>query len=576
MVCTANDLSEWKDFPKGLKVLLLDEDINSADEIRSKLEAMDYAVATFCNEEEALSAFSGKPESFHVAIVEVTVGNGNGSFKFLESAKDLPIVMTSNIDCLSTMMKCIALGAMEFLHKPLSEDKLRNIWQHVVHKAFNAGTATIQSESVKSVEDSVASKLQLKVEIEEADNGKSDNDAENENNVPPTDDNNSGSDKYPAPSTPQLKQGGRLLDDGDCQDHTNCSTEKETAEQEGESKFVETSFAMAEVSIQVDTENISDGKIKEEDDLSSVTRAENPTSHAQNSIDNEKSDGGVGDRSQASSLRTSGVTKASRKKMKVDWTADLHKKFVQAVEQLGVDQAIPSKILELMKVEGLTRHNVASHLQKYRMHKRHSLPKSDDRRWPQQQKDQTKRSCYPTHKPIMAYPPPYQQHSNHPFPPNSSVYPMWGATAAAAAANHLPGVQMWGTPGYSPWAASAAESWHWKPYPAIHAEAWGCPVMPQPPPQLLYNCLPQNQPSFYGATSIADNHHCSMLQNAFDLQPAEEVIDKVVREAISKPWLPLPLGLKPPSTDSVLAELCRQGISAIPPHSINNGSNYSS
>jgi len=47
----------------------------------------------------------------------------------------------------------------------------------------------------------------------------------------------------------------------------------------------------------------------------------------------------------------------------VDWTPDLHKKFVQAVEQLGIDQAIPSKILELMKVEGLTRHNVASHLQ---------------------------------------------------------------------------------------------------------------------------------------------------------------------------------------------------------------------
>lgn len=47
----------------------------------------------------------------------------------------------------------------------------------------------------------------------------------------------------------------------------------------------------------------------------------------------------------------------------IDWTQELHKKFVQAVEQLGIDQAIPSRILELMKVEGLTRHNVASHLQ---------------------------------------------------------------------------------------------------------------------------------------------------------------------------------------------------------------------
>jgi hypothetical protein len=42
MVCTTDDLSAWKDFPKGLRVLLLDEDSMSAAEIKSKLEAMDY------------------------------------------------------------------------------------------------------------------------------------------------------------------------------------------------------------------------------------------------------------------------------------------------------------------------------------------------------------------------------------------------------------------------------------------------------------------------------------------------------------------------------------------------------
>jgi len=42
MVFTANDLLEWKDFPKGLRVLLLDEDRNSASEIKSKLEELEY------------------------------------------------------------------------------------------------------------------------------------------------------------------------------------------------------------------------------------------------------------------------------------------------------------------------------------------------------------------------------------------------------------------------------------------------------------------------------------------------------------------------------------------------------
>jgi two-component response regulator (ARR-B family) len=33
------------------------------------------------------------------------------------------------------------------------------------------------------------------------------------------------------------------------------------------------------------------------------------------------------------------------------------------VNQLGVDKAVPKRILDLMNVEGLTRENVASHLQ---------------------------------------------------------------------------------------------------------------------------------------------------------------------------------------------------------------------
>lgn len=47
----------------------------------------------------------------------------------------------------------------------------------------------------------------------------------------------------------------------------------------------------------------------------------------------------------------------------MDWTPELHRRFVQAVEQLGIDKAVPSRILELMGIECLTRHNIASHLQ---------------------------------------------------------------------------------------------------------------------------------------------------------------------------------------------------------------------
>jgi two-component response regulator (ARR-B family) len=89
---------------------------------------------------------------------------------------------------------------------------------------------------------------------------------------------------------------------------------------------------------------------------------------------------------------------SSQKKPRVVWSVELHRKFVAAVNQLGIDskrsclislllytlglvifwahyvicnnislfmnaEAVPKKILDLMNVENITRENVASHLQ---------------------------------------------------------------------------------------------------------------------------------------------------------------------------------------------------------------------
>ncbi|KAI3771828.1 hypothetical protein L6452_02997 [Arctium lappa] len=59
---------------------------------------------------------------------------------------------------------------------------------------------------------------------------------------------------------------------------------------------------------------------------------------------------------------------SSQKKPRVVWSIDLHRKFVAAVDQLGNEKAMPRRILDLMNVDGLTRENVASHLQKYRLY----------------------------------------------------------------------------------------------------------------------------------------------------------------------------------------------------------------
>uniref|UniRef100_A0A8I7BFK4 Response regulatory domain-containing protein n=1 Tax=Hordeum vulgare subsp. vulgare TaxID=112509 RepID=A0A8I7BFK4_HORVV len=44
----------------------------------------------------------------------------------------------------------------------------------------------------------------------------------------------------------------------------------------------------------------------------------------------------------------------TQKKPRVAWTTELHNKFLEAINQIGLDEAAPNKILELMSVDYLT------------------------------------------------------------------------------------------------------------------------------------------------------------------------------------------------------------------------------
>lgn len=106
---------------------------------------------------------------------------------------------------------------------------------------------------------------------------------------------------------------------------------------------------------------------------SAVTSTEDSAAAA--ASDNKSSSASAEGQSKRTSTKTpsaavAGKSSHGRRKVKVDWTPELHRRFVQAVEQLGIDKAVPSRILELMGNEySLTRHNIASHLQKYRSHR---------------------------------------------------------------------------------------------------------------------------------------------------------------------------------------------------------------
>lgn len=65
----------------------------------------------------------------------------------------------------------------------------------------------------------------------------------------------------------------------------------------------------------------------------------------------------------------------SQRKARRCWSPELHRRFLNALQQLGGSHvATPKQIRELMKVDGLTNDEVKSHLQKYRLHTRRPTP----------------------------------------------------------------------------------------------------------------------------------------------------------------------------------------------------------
>lgn len=174
-----------------------------------------------------------------------------------------------------------------------------------LEQAFNAGFG-IASESLKPVKESLVSIPQLQLQDGEV------NKAVSAETV-----------SVHEPSTPRLNCRDLVMDDGDClQEQTNCTTEKNKWEQDGDSKSVETTcddsgaktLGEGKTYIRSVKEDLvkeegdsGDNNCKSESSIPSLARAKDDSHGSHDSADN--------------TVRTSGVQsshgKVNRKKVKV-------------------------------------------------------------------------------------------------------------------------------------------------------------------------------------------------------------------------------------------------------------------
>ncbi|KAK8950118.1 Two-component response regulator ARR12 [Platanthera guangdongensis] len=146
--------------------------------------------------------------------------------------------------------------------------------------------------------------------------------------------------------------------------------------------------------------------------------------------DNEQAD--------AYSLRTSNSSAGgTAKRQRLVWTPKLHERFVEVVARLG-EKAVPKAIMQVMNVEGLTRENVASHLQKYRLYEKRMQGTSDKGPFSLMSDHLFVRAREPTLAPEFSSPAPFPALPTIPLPVFGFQPHQWFGNPAGMMTSHFP------------------------------------------------------------------------------------------------------------------------------------------
>ncbi|ESR54488.1 hypothetical protein CICLE_v10019177mg [Citrus x clementina] len=149
-------ISKWERFLQrmALRVLLVEADDSTRQIVTALLRKSSYRVTAVPDGLKAWEVLKGRPRNIDLILTEVDLPSISG-FALLtlvmehEICKNIPVIMMSSQDSVSTVYKCMMRGAADYLVKPVRRNELRNLWQHVWRRQSSmvSGNET-QDESV--------------------------------------------------------------------------------------------------------------------------------------------------------------------------------------------------------------------------------------------------------------------------------------------------------------------------------------------------------------------------------------------------------------------------------------------
>ncbi|BBN05003.1 pseudo-response regulator 1 [Marchantia polymorpha subsp. ruderalis] len=117
-----------------LRILLCDP--NTSPEVVDLLQRCSYQVVAVQNARQVMEVLRNGMSDVDLILAEVELPKKKG-FKMLkhitkeERLKQIPIVMMSSRDEMAVVVKCLRLGAADYLVKPLRTNELLNLWTHM-------------------------------------------------------------------------------------------------------------------------------------------------------------------------------------------------------------------------------------------------------------------------------------------------------------------------------------------------------------------------------------------------------------------------------------------------------------